>query len=89
MLLILRTTWRQRQETVTCIHTPKPLRVMGVLHLTFVKVECLHFIHSMPGFGRTRKKAGGQGVLGEGKGIILNKMVVKGLTEKVLLEGSE
>lgn len=43
----------------------------------------------MPCFERTGKKAGGQGILGEGKGIILNNTVVKGLTEKVILEGSE
>ena len=89
MLLVLITTWRHRQETVTCIHILKPLRVIGVLHLTLTKMECIHFIHSMPCFGRTGKKAGGQGVLGEGKGIVLNKTVVKDLTEKVLLEGSE
>ena len=70
MLLILRTTWGHRQETITCIHIPEPLREIGVLHLTLVKMECLHFIHAMPCFGRTGKKAGGQSVLGEGKGII-------------------
>lgn len=89
MLLILITTWRHRQETITCIHIPKPLRVIGVLHLTLMKMEFLHFIHSMPCFGRTGKKTGGQGVPGKGKDIILNKTVVKDLTEKVLLEGSE
>ena len=50
-------------------------------------VYSLYPFHAM--LWEDRKEGRWPGCSGRGEGIILNKMVVKDLTEKVLLEGSE